>query len=127
MFPGSVLYHAESPPTVPEDLYDYIFDEGKLGDWFWATCLVDGVSHRCLYMLIPDLIGHGQGDLRNRGLELLCVYPSHANNNWAQPGPINGWDGNETEPTLSPSIFVGGGTKNPGWHGFFQNGKLKNA
>ena len=35
----------------------------------------------------PESRGFGQGALQDRGLEL---FPSHAPNNWARPGPVNG-------------------------------------
>ena len=42
----------------------------------------------------------------------------HEPQNWAAPGSVNGWDGNEEEPTLSPSIVAGK------WHGYLRGGKL---
>ena len=123
-----VLHHAHSPPTVPGDMYDEIFEHGRLGDWHWAIIIEpDGSEHRVIWMLVPSLRGGGQGPLEARGLELIQVFPRHAPNNWAKPGPVNGWDGNEDLPTLNPSIFVGGNSPNPGWHGFFRRGKVSNA
>lgn len=122
-----ILHHANSEPTVPDDLYDDVFDNGQLGDWWWCSVEINDDSHDALHILVPSLRGEGQGRLQERGIELIEVYPMHAENNWAQPGPTNGWDGNRDAPTLSPSIFVGGGTEKPGWHGFFEGGQLRNA
>ena len=122
-----ILHHAKGPPTIPDHLYDEIFDNGNLGDWYWTDVIIDNIKYRSLYILIPSLRGYGQGELEERGIELISVFPSHAPNNWAQPGSSNGWDGNEANPTLSPSIFVGGNSDNPGWHGFFEKGQLRNA
>ena len=131
MAPDShVLHHAALPPTVPDDMYDEIFEHGQLGDWHWACVIMpDGTRHRALWMLVPNLRGGGQGPLGKRGLELISVFPMHAPNNWAEPGDVQGWDGklDENAPTLRPSIFVGGSSPNPGWHGFFENGELRNA
>ena len=120
-----VLHHADGPPTVPDDMYDTIFEQGKIGDWHWADVKIGNKVYRTLWILVPSLRGFGQGPLQDRGIELIEVYPSHAPNNWAQPGDINGWDGNVDSPTLRPSIFVGGESANPGWHGFFKSGKLQ--
>ena len=123
-----VIHHAEGPPTIPEDVYDEIFDNGKVGDWYWCDVInTDKKSYRVLHIIIPSLRGFGQGELERRGAELIEVYPSHSDNNWAQPGPHNGWDGNEEDPTLHPSIFVGGSSNNPGWHGYFEKGKLRSV
>ena len=128
MIRNHVLHHAHREPTVPDDLYDEVFDKGTLGDWWWCNVEIDGVSHEALHILVPSVGGRiGQGPLQKRGIELIEVYPMHAKNNWANPGPINGWDGNRDAPTLSPSIFVGGGSESPGWHGFFEGGELRNA
>ena len=123
-----VIYHAKGTPTISEDFYDYIFDNGKVGDWWWdRTTSPEGKSYRVLRIVVPSLRGEGQGPLESRGAELITVFPSHAENDWSKPGNDNGWDGAEAEPTLSPSIFVGGNSDNPGWHGFFSKGKLTNT
>ena len=49
-----------------------------------------------------------------RGTEWIQVYPMHAPNNWAQPGEVNGWDGNREAPTFSPSLLVESGPMRPG-------------
>ena len=126
----SVLHHASHAITVPKDMYDEIFNRGQLGDWHWSTVIMpDGSHHLSLWIIVPDMRGEGQGPLKDRHLELISVFPTHAPGNWAEPGNVQGWDGelDETAPTLRPSIFVGGKSLNPGWHGFFENGKLRNA
>lgn len=123
-----LIHHSDGPPTIPDDWYDFVFDDGKSGDWFWQSIKRnDGLSHRCLFAIVPSPRGFGQGPLKDRGLELIQVFPRHADGNWAVPGEIDGWDGNEQSPTFTPSIFVGGNTDDPGWHGFIRNGKLSNA
>lgn len=105
------------------DWHDHIFAEGKAGDWCWSDLVVDGEPHRCLLIVVPS--NRGQGALGRRGLELINIFPSHAEGNWAQPGNINGWDGNVEAPTLEPSIHVRGKKDNPGWHGYFRRGRLE--
>ena len=125
---GIAFHHAEGPPTITGDVYDEIFDNGKVGDWYWGQIIwTDDESYRCMHMLVPSLRGEGQGPLEGRGAEIALVFPSHGPNNWSEPGSDNGWDGNEEEPTFSPSIFVGGSSDKPGWHGFFEKGMLRDA
>ena len=82
--------------------YDELYDgRAEVGDYRWSS--TDG--HGTLLLLVPDLLNEGQAP----GVEILLIYPSHAENNWASPGPINGWDGNIEYPTLSPSILVQSG------------------
>ena len=66
------------------------------------------------------------GDKRG---EHLMVYTSHAQNNWAAPGEVMGWDGNLDAPTFSPSIGVlhGDGSSGYQWHGFLEGGTLRDA
>ena len=45
--------------------------------------------------------------------------PEWPRGNWSAPGLHQGWDGNEREPTFSPSIDVP-----DGWHGFIVRGRL---
>ena len=117
-----VVYHRPdlAPESVP-DVYARVFDDPDIeaGDWYWGS---DEDGHRLLWLLVPDLEGRDQGTLTPHHVELLRLYTSHAPKNWAQPGAVNGWDGNEDAPTLSPSILVPGG-----WHGFFEAGKLRVA
>lgn len=58
------------------------------------------------------------------GTEWLQVYPMHAPNNWAQPGSVNGWDGNREAPTFNPSIDCSNGGKRLGWHGYIIAGRV---
>lgn len=59
------------------------------------------------------------------GAEHIQIYPMHAPNNWAQPGDINGWDGNREAPTFSPSIDCTNGGKRPEcWHGYIRAGRV---
>ena len=75
----------------------------------------DGSLHRAIVVLLPNLVH------TKYAASPTWLYLSHAAGNWAKPGPVNGWDGNELEPTLSPSVHV------PvlGWHGFIEKGKLR--
>ena len=122
-----VVHHADRPPEALADVYSFVFDNGQVGDWYWADLIVGTDEFRVLHILVPSLRGEGQGALESRGAELIEVFPVHDSNNWAKPGLVDGWDGNKAEPTLRPSIFVGGGSDNPGWHGFFEKGKLRTA
>ena len=117
-----VLHHATRAPTIPDDLYNSIFAVGELGDWYWSEAEVDGVSHRVLWIIVPDLINRDQGLLGDRGLELIQLFPSRQPDDWSEPGPVDAWDHNEEQPTLSPSILIPGG-----WHGFFEHGQLRTA
>ena len=56
-----------------------------------------------------------------RGQHVL-LYMNHQRGNWAAPGDKSGWDGNLDSPTLSPSILVPGE-----WHGFLEQGTLRDA
>ena len=114
----SVLHHPDGTIEVPSDLHDAVFEHGQVGDWWWSGEDTD----RILWLVVPDLIGRGQGRMGDRGGEILPLYVHRQPDNWGQPGPVNGWDGNETHPTLSPSILIPGG-----WHGFFENGHLRTA
>ena len=93
------------------------FDD--MDDQFWAHGVgaaswrflrgLDGTTRRALAVKLP-------GDP-----ELSMLFMEHAPDNWAQAGPKNGWDGHETEPTLTPSI----GTDV--WHGFIERGHICTA
>ena len=81
----------------------------------WAS--IDG--HRVLWLQVPSLYGHPC----NR----LALYMNRSETNWAEPGPINGWDGNEEFPTLAPSIQAKetvDGVEVNGWHGYLISGRL---
>lgn len=121
------------------DWYEYVFgpdSTATVGDWWWGE-ETDGT--RVFWVIVPipqDRAAHGSyGPLSPDGDgEIIRIYPSHEgpteahpSGNWAAPGPVNGWDGNEDFPTFRPSIFVGGTTDHPGWHGFVENGQLRNA
>ena len=133
MVPDSnIVHHPGSPPDLVADWYDYFFDDGVPGDWIWTELREpDGSGpFRALLIIFPrvGLPSAENNRLQQRGGELAHIYTSHQPNpmGWALPGPINGWDGNEDEPTLKPSIFIRGKSKVKGWHGFFQKGKLVN-
>ena len=123
---GGVLHHADGTVEVPASLYEDIFDSGQVGDWWWGREPVeedDGAYRRILWLIVPlSPDSPRSGPLSERGGELLRLYVKHDEKNWAQPGPVNGWDGNADEPTFSPSISVTGG-----WHGFFERGKLRSV
>ena len=73
-------------------------------------------SPECMLILVP-------APRFDRGFECLRVFPSHAPNNWAQPGSVDGWDGDRERPTLTPSLnreAEGAG----GWHGFIKAGRI---
>ena len=119
---AAVTYHRpDLPPEQVADVYDRVFDNPDVepGDWYWGR---DEAGRRVLWLLVPDLEGRDQGTLTPHGVELLRLYARHASKNWAQPGSVNGWDGNEEAPTLRPSILVP-----DGWHGFLEAGKLRAA
>lgn len=130
-----LIHHPAGHVEPVEDWYDYFFadvgeDGGHPGDWIWSRVEIDGVTHRCMLIIFP-LVGREplkRSRIGQRGGELVEIFPSHQPNptGWARPGPVNGWDGNEDEPTLHPSIFVRGNTATPGWHGFMQRGNLVN-
>ena len=96
-----------------------------VGAMCWATLTTPDPpqSVKALYLVTPNLI---DGD--PKGI-LTCLYVEHADNNWAQPGGVRGWDGNEERPTLTSSIQVlhGKGVAEKGWHGWLEDGKLRDA
>ena len=78
-----------------------------VGAMLWTT--LDG--DKALAVLVPDP-EHGKP-------HNVILHVNRQPQNWADKGPVAGWDGNETEPTLTPSIDV------PGvWHGFVVLGRL---
>lgn len=137
----TIIHHADGSETKTDDWYDAIFrasDGGKVGDFWWGVEVsYEGdaaIETRVLWLIVPIPDERAQegsyGPLAGGG-ELARLYPSHEGpsekhptGNWAAPGPVNGWDGNVDEPTFRPSIWVGGTTDHPGWHGFLTKGKL---
>ena len=90
------------------------FWEHGVGAFRWVT--FDG--HRACLILVPSSAGGADaGD--GRGFVPVVVYPMRQADNWAAPGDVNGWDGNEDRPTFTPSIDVPGH-----WHGFIVNGVI---
>ena len=49
--------------------------------------------------------------------EQILLYMRRSEDNWAEPGDVDAWDGNRYAPTLEGSILVPGK-----WHGFIRNG-----
>ena len=90
--------------------YDAFFAYGP-GAFAWNE--IDG--HRVMHLLTPS----GRAKPRS---EHVVLYMMRQPDNWAQPGPVNGWDGNEGRPTLHPSVLVPGS-----WHGFLEDGALRGA
>ena len=98
--------------------YDELWTVG-IGAYLWSDIFQgDHGINRALVLLIPDV--------PNRPNKAMPVhlYPNHEEGNWAAPGDVNGWDGNEEFPTFSPSIWV---NNRRGWHGFLQCGQLVEA
>ena len=59
--------------------------------------------------------------IRPPGLNVVALIHSHrAENNWAEVGDINGFDGNYKSPTFKPSIE----NTEPYWHGFVSHGRF---
>ncbi|MXY79727.1 MAG: hypothetical protein F4Y94_08600 [Chloroflexi bacterium] len=124
----TVLHRADGTREPAADPFAEVFRTGAVGDWWWAWERGDDRA-LVLWIVVPAVrIDPGPvGPLTERGGELIRIYPNHAAGNWAQPGPVDGWDGNLEAPTLTPSIHVGGSGPNPGWHGYFEAGKLRDA
>lgn len=96
--------------------YQAFFDYGP-GAMCWAT----EEGHRVLWFLALPPADNPRG-VR---FEVARIYPAgHAENNWAAPGPRNGWDGNVERPTLHPSIWL---NDRRGWHGWIKGGDLETA
>ena len=87
------------------------FFEAGVGAYMWST---DDHGLRVLWLLTPDT--HVKA-----GAVPSMLYMEHDPSNWATPGTVKGWDGNEESPTLYPSIVAGL------WHGFLRNGQLVEA
>lgn len=88
---------------------------GKKGDW----CFLN--EHQ--------LIALRYGDDPFLGLvilPILCNVTGKFFKAEATGRPFWNWDGNEEQPTLTPSILVHGVPEwNTGWHGFLRAGKLE--
>ena len=83
--------------TINGDFWDY-----GPGAFLWT----EAYGHRA--MLLRSVTGH-----------LMMLFMSRQEDNWAMPGQVNAWDGDEEKPTLNPSIV------DPmGWHGFLTAGNL---
>lgn len=104
-------------------------------DEFWAYGVgamrwtnLDG--HQALHVILPGRIIDSVNVVDGATVRVDIGMPSalyvlHAENNWAEPGNVPGWDGDLENPTLEPSIVVpgdGGGPER--WHGFIVRGKL---
>lgn len=63
-------------------------------------------------------------DDTERGWTVAVVYMMRSETDWAVPGEVSGWDGNEKRPTLHGSVWLLDGK---GWHGFIENGNLRTA
>ena len=72
---------------------------------------------RKLYVLLPR-VGMPGG-------EPNAIYMERQPDNWASPGPVNGWDGDLERPTLTPSIQTL--PHEGGWHGYITAGNLIDA
>ena len=142
----TAIHHDAEPPTVTDDWYDYVFaaKSAKIGDWWWSREIGwhdDDPTEplRVLWLIVPirdeRRLKGSYGPLSPDGAgELIRIYTSHEgptvkhpSGNWAAPGPVDGWDGDVDAPTLRPSIWVGGSSDYPGWHGYLTDGKLSNA
>ena len=99
---------------------DHDFWAHGVGAFCWSIIEHPGGKvWRCLYILVPS-------DTETKtGYVPLCLYPSREENDWASPGPVRGWDGNEDTPTLTPSIQAG--EAGVGWHGHLTDGFLVDA
>lgn len=141
--PGDCIHHNDGSHTLVDEWYDWVYAQGKVGDWWWGQEIgwhdAPYVTDRILWIIVPlpakRLAEGSYGPTTDAATgELIRIYPEHAgptpqhpSGNWAAPGPVNGWDGNVDAPTLRPSIFVGGGSAHPGWHGWLTAGKLSHA
>ena len=130
MTDSNVIHHSGSPSERVENWYDYFFKAGRPGDWIWTrTTESDGSGPYKTLIIIFPLIGRepaAKNAIEQRGGELVDIYVNRQADDWAKPGAINAWDGNEDQPTLTGSIFIRGDKNLKGWHGFFQKGKLIN-
>ena len=70
-------------------------------------------EHDVLFVLLPT-------EKEHLPFEPLRVYMNHAEDNWAKPGDVPGWNGDREKPTLKPSIQI----PQKGWHGYITHGEL---
>lgn len=94
--------------------YDAFFDYGP-GAMVWER---DEEGRRVLFFLAPPC-----AESRSR-FDTARIYCERSENDWARPGPVSGWDGDEARPTFEPSIWL---LECRGWHGFIRRGDLYTA
>ena len=126
----NVIHHSGTPPEHVESWYDYFFDAGNPGDWIWTSVIhSDGSGPYQTLTIIFPLVGREPAEhnvIEQRGGELSQIYVNRDADDWAIPGPVVAWDGNEDQPTLIGSVFIRGREEVTGWHGFMRKGKLIN-
>ena len=94
-------------PRINKDYWNH-----GIGAMCFINVVRDGHEpHERLAVLVPC-------KNENRGFQHITLCLSRSKKNWAEPGPINAWDGNRKAPTLSGSI------QKDGWHGYVKNGEL---
>ena len=102
--------------------YDAFWDYGVGAmSWAWVkdkTDAEDFEGRRALFVLVPHK------DVR-RPFVPVQLYVDRAPDNWAEPGNVRGWDGDEERPTFTPSVQVL--PRDTGWHGFIERGMLITA
>lgn len=88
------------------------FWAGPPGTFIWT----DIADVRAMLLQVPDpFSGKGKSHIR--------LYMHHAPDNWAEPGNVCGWDGDEDYPTLNPSVHAKQGNYTV-WHGFIVKGEI---
>ena len=129
MADAQTVYHRGARKIVT-DWYDWFFEHGMPGDWKWDSLThSDGSGPYLVLLGIFPLIGRepaGANKIELRGGELCDIYMSRQSDDWAQPGPVTGWDGNRDAPTLNGSIYIRGREEVKGWHGFIHEGRMVN-
>lgn len=107
MTPATPRYCHE---PVPMKLLDDSAKIDNAGEFAWSE--IAGVRH--ITLALPRPMPNAPDDY------VMNVLPvAHGTNS---PGKSWGWDGNESKPTLSPSIHCIGH-----WHGWVRNGMLVEA
>ena len=102
------------------------FWKGDVGTytWRWFKREDEDTLQRALMLKVPDL------NSKTKENTYVILYVSRQSDNWAESGEIMAWDGNEEFPTLNSSIqildIVAGQEVN-GWHGYLENGELRNV